>query len=522
MGILSILLFNDENDFILSNELIGYIKQKSERTIFLYYGYDKIESIANESILIPNLLFSEINKLLKSNMDKDIFLLDLAIKPVTEDFMEKFIQESRKEKAILTGTLLFNYKQNLRENNFIYSLGTNLLYRLGYFNVNARTGFGSAEVLLEKTENKIIDSIDYLFMLIPSGVLRTGSFFEETFPFYMIKSIVIDAFCFSNSLNGVNIKLLPKVIGKISYQEIGYIFPEKLQKAYINFWQNRFEFDISNPDYVKIRELYSYANICKRITDGLKCEINENAFVDILIVTMNNGRRLECTLRKIIESSYKNINIHVFNNASTDSTANILAEFSQKYNNVYIFNAPVNIGIPAALNWLFVNSSAPLVLRLDDDVSVEYSTIEDLIETLKFSPYAGISSPKIICINSQGKNIQYAGVYRINEELPGEKFNDACFTRIAGGPILMYKREVINRIGLWDIQYSPAQIEDIEHAFRVFVSGYDIIYNKKILAQHLDKGEEYISLHKVNRGNVMMKLFKDIYGVTEQEFNRFV
>jgi hypothetical protein len=60
------------------------------------------------------------------------FILDLAIKPQTDDFLNLFKVAATKHNSMVTGTLLFNAHQNRKENQFIYSLGTNLLNRLGY------------------------------------------------------------------------------------------------------------------------------------------------------------------------------------------------------------------------------------------------------------------------------------------------------------------------------------------------------------------------------------------------------
>jgi len=521
MGLISILLFNDASYYINSKDTIDYVKQRSDNTIFLYYGFDKL-NIFIENMISTNSVFNEINRIIKSNYDKDIFLMDLAIKPFDKDFLESFIKISRQENSILTGALLFNFVQNLHESLVIYSLGTNLFYRLGYFNINARISFGAAQVLLKTIDKIDVDAIDYFFMFIPSTVLNSLALFDETISYYIVKSLLIDAFCFENDLRGIKTVLIPYIKGKIGLAEIGYFYPQKLQNIFIHFWQNKFGFDITNPDYSVIREKYGSTNLCKKITEDLICEIKENSFVDALIVTMNNGERLKQTIIKLLESSYKNLKIYVFDNASTDNTSDILNDLAKQYDNIYLFTAPTNIGIPAALNWLFKNSNSPLVLRIDDDVDVEFNTIKELIAAIKLSPYAGISSPKIIRINPEGRCIHYAGVYGLSDNTSEDLHDDIYYTRIAGGPIVLYKREVINKVGPWNIQYSPSQVEDIEHCFRVYCNGYDIIYNGKIVAYHMDKGDEYTSVQKVNRSYLMMKLFKDTYGVLDKDFNNFV
>lgn len=522
MGLISILLLNDESYLKDKDSTIRYITENSEKTYFIFYGIDRIINNYVGNFIKVDTIFPELNKLLKLNRYNDIFILDLAIKPKKNDFLNVFKAAAIKHNSMITGTLLFNAHQNRKESNFIYSLGTNLLNRLGYFNIRARSGIGGAEIITHQNNEYSIESVDYLFVFIPEGLLNKGVLFDEMFPYYLVKSIVVDAFYFSNNLLGVKTILVTKIAGVVNYNDIAYIYPPKLQELFIAYWNNKFGYDISNPDYIKIREMFGNTDFVKKIKQDLICDIGENPGVDALIVTMNNGERLKITLEKLLASDYSCIKIYVYNNASNDCTKLLLDEFCNKYKNIFVINSPVNIGIPSALNWLFAVSNSPVVLRIDDDVDIEKNTITDLLNSLKLTPYAGIASPKIIAINSSGRNVQYAGVYGLYPKPEEDILSDIYLTRIAGGPILMYKRDVINKVGVWDIQYSPSQIEDIEHAFRVFFAGYDIIYNGKIVTYHMDKGEEYISLTKVVRASNLLKIFGESYGFTGQEFNRFV
>lgn len=72
--------------------------------------------------------------------------------------------------------------------------------------------------------------------------------------------------------------------------------------------------------------------------------MQNNPLVCICIPQYNNQKTIAETLNSIINQTYKNIIIKIFDNASTDNSLEILKNYEHKYHNIYVFQNEKNIG----------------------------------------------------------------------------------------------------------------------------------------------------------------------------------
>ena len=70
----------------------------------------------------------------------------------------------------------------------------------------------------------------------------------------------------------------------------------------------------------------------------------ENPLVSVVIATYNGEKFLAEQLDSIFNQSYKNIEVIAVDDASSDSTYNILKQYSLKYKNLKIFVNEKNLG----------------------------------------------------------------------------------------------------------------------------------------------------------------------------------
>lgn len=100
--------------------------------------------------------------------------------------------------------------------------------------------------------------------------------------------------------------------------------------------------------------------------------MNEQPLVSVNILSYNRKKELRNTLTKVYEQNYKNIEVIVVDNASTDGTLEmILDEFSE----VKFIQLEKNIGI-AGWNKGFEIAKGDYILVLDDDAFPENNAIE--------------------------------------------------------------------------------------------------------------------------------------------------
>ena len=72
--------------------------------------------------------------------------------------------------------------------------------------------------------------------------------------------------------------------------------------------------------------------------------MNKQFLVSICIPVYNNENTIKDTLDSILNQTYENIVIKLYDNASTDNTINILNEYKNKYSNIKVFQNSINIG----------------------------------------------------------------------------------------------------------------------------------------------------------------------------------
>src|SRR5579863_1852021 len=87
--------------------------------------------------------------------------------------------------------------------------------------------------------------------------------------------------------------------------------------------------------------------------------------VSVTIVTYNSGRFIKRCLDSVLEQRYREKEIIVIDNASTDGTADILEQFEDRCQIVY---NEENIGFAAAQNQAIALSGGDWVLTLNPDV----------------------------------------------------------------------------------------------------------------------------------------------------------
>jgi glycosyltransferase involved in cell wall biosynthesis len=86
----------------------------------------------------------------------------------------------------------------------------------------------------------------------------------------------------------------------------------------------------------------------KELSDAEDCFESYSGRVSILIPAYNEGSYIAETIRGALDQSYKNIEVLVYNDASTDNTADIVSAFQ----NVKLINGKKNIGAAASMNVL--------------------------------------------------------------------------------------------------------------------------------------------------------------------------
>ncbi len=203
---------------------------------------------------------------------------------------------------------------------------------------------------------------------------------------------------------------------------------------------------------------------------------------------------IEC-VNSLLNSSYRNLQIVIVDNFSTDDSVNIIKNrfpdlklICNNFNNGYAGGN--NLGIKWALS---VN--ADYILILNNDVTVDTYMVENLVEKLGQNPTIGIITGKVFYKDNPNRIFSGFGKFiwwRCSGVNRGTMFgrfylhNREGKVNYISGVLFLAKSEVFRSLGLLDEKFFM-YFEDLEFSFRVSKK-YSLYYTPNAMAFHKSGG----------------------------------
>ena len=114
---------------------------------------------------------------------------------------------------------------------------------------------------------------------------------------------------------------------------------------------------------------------------GNGCIDDNKGKVSVIVPVYNVGKYLEECLNSIINQTYKNIEIIIVNDGSTDNSLDIIEIFKNKDNRIKVINQE-NKGISEARNIGLKNAVGEFVLYVDSDDYLELNCIKEAVDKI--------------------------------------------------------------------------------------------------------------------------------------------
>lgn len=108
--------------------------------------------------------------------------------------------------------------------------------------------------------------------------------------------------------------------------------------------------------------------------------------ISIIVPVYNVEKYLNKCLDSLVNQTYKNIEIIVVDDGSTDSSGKIADDYSNKYENVKVIHT-VNCGLSAARNIGLDNASGEFIAFVDSDDWVDSNTFEAVYQMISSNNY---------------------------------------------------------------------------------------------------------------------------------------
>jgi|GEM_PF-2989596 len=132
--------------------------------------------------------------------------------------------------------------------------------------------------------------------------------------------------------------------------------------------------------------------------------------ISVIICTYNCEKYIKKTVKSILDQTYKNIEILILDNASTDKTVKIIE--NMKINNLRLFKSEINLGAYGGVNFLLSFCKGKYIGINDHDDIWHYRKIEKQINFLeKNLDYVGCGGLSIVFFE---KNNNFRKLRRFN------------------------------------------------------------------------------------------------------------
>jgi GT2 family glycosyltransferase/tetratricopeptide (TPR) repeat protein len=210
-----------------------------------------------------------------------------------------------------------------------------------------------------------------------------------------------------------------------------------------------------------------------------------NKKTSIIILTNNQLQYTQDCLSSIRKYTQRGTyEIIIVDNLSTDGTREWL---SNQTDLLTIFNEE-NMGFPKGCNQGMEVATGDAILLLNNDVIVTENWLSSLVECLYSSEKTGAVGP--VTNRAYGYQVVDSTYKTLDEMWTFASNNNAIqkgkweYKLKLIGFCILIKREVIDKIGLLDEQFSPGFCEDSDYGVRILKAGYDLKMCRDVFVHH--------------------------------------
>lgn len=240
----------------------------------------------------------------------------------------------------------------------------------------------------------------------------------------------------------------------------------------------------------------------------------------VLLYSWNKADDLDSTLASLAASDLSTAEggrarIMVLDNGSTDRTAQVLNAWAERLGDAFLRqDLPVNIGAPAARNWLAATPearAAETLIYLDDDVQLPPDWLHRLGAALRAHPDAGVVGCKVADHQAPHLLQNVAGHLVIPPEAADNRA-DVDFQSLTPNPFRLcdahlqgpdwglfdcispcasvtgcchlFRRQAFDAVGTFSLALAPSQYDDFERDLRMLATGRAAVCQGHLRVRH--------------------------------------
>jgi len=221
-----------------------------------------------------------------------------------------------------------------------------------------------------------------------------------------------------------------------------------------------------------------------------KIDSNNSSMVSTVIVNYNGQACIEKCLQSVLSSNYPYLEVIVVDNASTDSSLELIGKYSHDSRLRLITNRQ-NLGFSEASNQGAKEAHGLNLFFLNNDTEIKRDTILQLVRVVEQSNSIGAAQSKILMmsdksrLDSAGDTINIMGWPRSIGKLEVDQgqFDSVSEIFSARGAALMVPKRIFDAVGGFDSDYFM-YYEDVDLSWRIRLQGYKVALAPHSIVYH--------------------------------------
>lgn len=193
--------------------------------------------------------------------------------------------------------------------------------------------------------------------------------------------------------------------------------------------------------------------------------------VSIIIPCYNQESFITEAIESALNQTYKNLEIVVINDASTDNSAQIIQSFADKNSNIVFLNETVNKGVVKSKNLAISKCSGDYILPVDGDDKIENTYVEKAVAILDKDEDVRIAYARTQLFGSINEE------FKLADFSPAKIIFNNCIPNTA-----MFRKEDFIAVGGYH-EYMKDGWED----WNLWISILEIAQNREKCAQRIDE-----------------------------------
>ncbi|EKD94515.1 MAG: hypothetical protein ACD_26C00034G0050 [uncultured bacterium] len=218
--------------------------------------------------------------------------------------------------------------------------------------------------------------------------------------------------------------------------------------------------------------------------------MKKNPKVSIIITNYNGGQVLLNCIESVKKINYPNFELILVDDMSVDDSFQKVLNNKGKLKIKSVINKR-NLGFAGANNEGLRLAFGDYVLLLNNDTLVDRELLRILVDRMEKDSTIGVAQPKIKMMDRKGY-LDNAGSFLTKTgflshwgfgEKDSDEFDNERIIFSAKGACLMIKREVVEKIGLFDKDFG-SYMEESDFCWRAWTAGYKVYYLPETYIYH--------------------------------------